>query len=151
MCTPGVGCYTTPAESSAAQSGNYLGYYQLACADGDAYACYAEHIAADDTTAGELATWWLTRHLRQMAEANQVCIDEAGILNQIRQDLAEAYAKYLPTSPGNALWPSASGISQFHWNEFAKYGLPPSTFGGTLLGKWGGPLGSSIWCPKCQP
>jgi RHS repeat-associated protein len=46
------GCYTTPAEAAAAQSGNYDGYYQLACAGGDAYACFAQHIEANDNLVG---------------------------------------------------------------------------------------------------
>ncbi|MBK6287177.1 MAG: RHS repeat-associated core domain-containing protein [Gammaproteobacteria bacterium] len=31
-CIQGVGCYTTPEEATAANSGNYNKYYQLACA-----------------------------------------------------------------------------------------------------------------------
>jgi RHS repeat-associated protein len=151
MCTAGLGCYTTPAERSAARSGNYLGYYQLACAGGDAYACYAEHIAADDTAPGHLATWWLRRNIDKVAEAHNQCADDAGILNQVRQDLATAYANYLPSSPTDARWPSALDISQIHWDEFAKYGLPPSAFGGTPLGSGVGPILPSVWCPNCQP
>jgi len=151
MCTAGLGCYTTPAEAAAAQSGNYQGYYQLACAGGDAYACYAEHIAADDNASGHAATWWLKRNLKKVADANKQCINEEGILNQIRQDLAKDYAKYLPTSPADARWPSALDISQIHWDEFGKYGLPPSAFGGTPLGSGVGPILPGVWCPNCSP
>lgn len=151
MCTAGLGCYTTPAEAAAAQSGNYQGYYQLACAGGDAYACYAEHIAADDNASGHAATWWLKRNLKKVADANKQCINEAGILNQIRQDLAKDYANYLPTSPADARWPSALDISQIHWDEFGKYGLPPSAFGGTPLGSGVGPILPGVWCPNCRP
>jgi hypothetical protein len=55
-CIAGLGCYTTPAERALAQSGNYLGYYQLACAGGDAYACFAQHVAANDSYLGQKAT-----------------------------------------------------------------------------------------------
>jgi RHS repeat-associated protein len=141
MCTPGVGCYTTPAEAAAAQSGNYLGYYQLACAGGDAYACFAEHVAANDTYLGQLATDRLRDALRKEGCDN----DET--LNDIRNDLANAYASYLPDNPDNAIWPDAQAIAQFHWDVFGQYGLPPTTFGGTPY-SWG-VWGAGIWCPNC--
>jgi RHS repeat-associated protein len=143
MCMPGVGCYTTPAEAALAQSGNYLGYYQLACAGGDATACFDEHVAANDTYLGQLATNRLRDALRKVG-----CDNEA-TLNQIRADLAKAYAAYLPSSPADARWPDAGDIAQYHWDEFAQYGVSPSTFGGTPLGTWGGIFGADIWCPNC--
>jgi RHS repeat-associated protein len=145
MCTPGIGCYTTPAESALAQSGNYLGYYQLACAGGDAYACFAQHVAANDSYLGQLAT---DRVLDALHKKGSSCDDKA-TLNQIRTDLANDYASYLPSDPADARWPSASDIASFHADEFAKFGLPASTFGGTPLGSWGGLFGASIWCPNC--
>lgn len=150
-CVPGVGCWTTPAERSAADSGNYSGYYQLACADGDSYACYAGSIAADQTISAKLVTLWLKHRLEEMARKNHECVNIPGDLNQIRSDLAKDYANYLPNSEGKAQWPSALAISQIHWEEFAKFGLQPDTFGGTPLGRWAGPLGTGIWCPKCRP
>ncbi len=143
MCTPGVGCYTTPAEAAAAQSGNYLGYYQLACAGGDAYACFAEHIAANDNDWGHLATDRLRDALRKKG------CDNEDTLNDIRSDLANAYANYLPSDPANAIWPNAGDIAQFHWDVFGQYGLPPSTFGGSPLGTWGGLFLPGTWCPNC--
>jgi hypothetical protein len=143
MCAPGVGCYTTPAEAAVAQSGNYLGYYQLACAGGDAYACFAEDIAANDNEMGHIATDRLRDALRKKG-----CDNEA-TLNQIRADLANAYAAYLPSDPADARWPDAGDIAALHWDVFGNYGLPPSTFGGTPLGSWGGIFGASIWCPNC--
>jgi hypothetical protein len=159
MCMPGVGCYTTPAEAAAAQSGDYLGYYQLACAGGDATACFDEHVAANDNIWGHLATNRLLDKLRKKAQSSQQCLDEAGILNQIRTDLAKDYANSLPSSPDNARWPNAQDIAQYHWNEFGQFGLSPDTFGGTPLG----PNGPSVplpgfqgpyflprtWCPNC--
>ena len=141
MCTPGVGCYTTPADAAAAQSGNYLGYYHLACAGGDAYACFAEHVAANDSLLGQLATDRLKDALRKKG------CDNDATLNDIRIDLANSYASYLPDNPDNAIWPDAQAIAQFHWDVFGQYGLPPTTFGGTPL-SWG-VWGAGIWCPNC--
>jgi hypothetical protein len=150
-CTAGLGCWTTPEERQAAASGNYSAYYQLACAGGDAYACFAQHIAANDDIWGHVANAWLNQSLKRMATARGQCIDEDGILKQIRQDLANAYAAYLPSSPADARWPSALDVSQIHWDEFAKFGLPPGAFGGTPFGADQGPFLPRIWCPNCRP
>lgn len=146
---PRVGCWTTPAEASLANTGQYSAYYALACADGDAYACFAGNIANNDNIFGHLATWWLNRAIDRQGRENHQCMDNPGILNKIRVDLAKDYANYLPNSEQNARWPSAFGIAQFHWGEFAKFGLPPSAFGGTPFGPNVGPVMPSIWCPNC--
>ena len=151
MCTAGVGCYTTPAERALAQSGNYLGYYQLACAGGDATACFDEHIAANDNLWGYLATNRLKNKLREKAAAAQQCLNADGIIDQIRGDLAKDYASSLPQTPDTANWPSAADIAQFRWNEFGKYGLPANTFGGTPWGKNGPYVSPDNWCPNCRP
>jgi hypothetical protein len=143
MCTLGVGCYTTPAEMQLVQSGNYLGYYQLACAGGDAYACVADHVAANDAWPWTYATTRLRDALRKKG-----CDNEA-TLNDIRNELANAYASYLPDNPANAIWPDSQAITQFHWDVFAQYGLPPETFGGTPWGSSGGIWGAGTWCPNC--
>jgi RHS repeat-associated protein len=150
MCTPGVGCYTTPTEAKAAQSGNYLGYYQLACAGGDAYACFAEGVAANNTWWGNRATNRLLDKPHKKAEAAHQCQNDEGIVNQIRGDLAKDYASYLPSNPANAIWPSASDIAQFHWNEFSQFGLPADTFGGTPFGQNGPLFLPAVWCPNCR-
>lgn len=150
MCTPGVGCYTTPAEHAVAESGNAVAYYQLACADGDAYACFAQHVAADDNGWGESATKWLLFKLHHTAQHNGQCVNESAVLNDIRQKLALAYADYLPQDPSEARWPSAEGVAQFHWNVFGQFGLPPSTFGGTPAGASGGLVLPVYWCPNCM-
>ncbi|MGH8414039.1 MAG: RHS repeat-associated core domain-containing protein [Gammaproteobacteria bacterium] len=151
MCMPSIGCYTTPAERAAAESGNYLGYYQLACAGGDAYACFAEHVAANDSWWGNRATNRLLDKLHKEAEATQQCLNYEGILNHIRSDLAKDYAEYLPQSPNNAIWPNAWDIARFHWNEFAQFGLPANTFGGTPFGQNGPLFLPGVWCPNCRP
>ena len=144
MCTPGVGCYTTPAEAAAARSGNYMGYYQLARAGGDAYTCYAQHVAANDSLGGHVATKLLRDALRKRG-----CDNEA-TLNQIRADLANDYAAYLPGDPESARWPDAQDIAAFHAQEFASFGLPSSTFGGTPFGLSWGVWGAGTWCPNCN-
>jgi RHS repeat-associated protein len=149
-CVPGVGCWTTPTEAALANAGQYSAYYALACASGDAYACFAGHVANDDNFWGTLATDWLNRAIDKVGRQNQQCMDTPGILNRIRTDLAREYANYLPNSEQNARWPTALGISQFHWSEFAQFGLPPSAFGGTPFGSAVGPVLPSIWCPNCR-
>jgi RHS repeat-associated protein len=145
----GSGCYTTPAEAAAAQSGNYREYYQLACAGGDSYACFAQHIAANDDFWGRRANNRLRDYLRDKADKSQQCLDEEGITEKIRKDLARRYADYLPSNVKDARWPSARGVAQFHWEVFGQFGLPPATFGGTPFGST--PVFPSIWCPNCRP
>ena len=76
----GTGCWTTPGERNFLNKGDYLGYYQAACSGGDAYACYAQHIAADDNFWGHLATNRLTNALEKHASDSKQCIDESAIL-----------------------------------------------------------------------
>ena len=147
-CVANVGCWTTPAEAALANGGQYSQYYTLACADGDAYACFAGHVAANDDFWGHVATDWLLFKFKEHTKTTKQCLDSD--LNQIRADLAKNYANYLPQSENQAHWPTAEGIEQFHWAEFEKYGLPPSTFGGTPFGKEVGPIAIGTWCPNCQ-
>ena len=148
------GCYTTTLESAAARSGNYDLYYGLACAGGDAYACYARHIAANDNTSGLRANWWLDLAIGNLEDENNQCIDRERLKDNIRKGLAERYANYLPRDPNRRRWPTRQGVSQLHWDEFGKHGLPPSTFGGTPGGeKWYVPYVPSLienWCPNCK-
>ena len=149
-CLGGIGCWTTPQEASLANNGNYMGYYKLACAGGDAYACFAQHIAADNNFWGHMANWWLNRALRNHAEKTRQCLNKSAIKDQIRKDLAWDYANYLPNSEDQARWPTVQGVEQFHWGEFAKFGLAPSTFGGTPFGSGVGPVIPEAWCPNCS-
>ena len=146
MCNS-TGCWTTPAERSALNNGGYAAYYQTACADGDAYACFAQHIAANDNVLGNIAT----NRVSDALNSKQCLTDdyESATMNQIRNDLANAYANYLPSSEAAAFFPMAEGVAQFHWDEFAKFGLPPETFGGTPFGKTWLVL-PALWCPNCQ-
>jgi RHS repeat-associated protein len=113
-----LGCYTTPAEAAAAQSGNYDACYRLACAGGDAYACFAQHVADNDSWWGNQATNSLRQALRKKGCDNEQTLD------QIRRELAAAYEAYLPTDPADARWPDAGDIAQIHWNIFGEFGLP---------------------------
>jgi RHS repeat-associated protein len=150
-CIGGVGCWTTPQEYDRAFSGDYMGYYQLACSGGDAYACFAQHIAANDNIWGYIANQWLVDALEREYARHNKCLDEVSkdaILEQIRKDLAKRYARYLPNSQDKAHWPKVQDVAQFHWKEFATFGLPPSAFGGTPNGS--DPVLSGSWCPNCQ-
>lgn len=150
-CLGGVGCWTTSQEQTLLNQGNFLGYYQTACAGGDAYACFAAHVAANDTFWGHRATNRLIDALNKSAVAHHECIDIPTALNHIRLDLASDYAHYLPKSESKARWPNANDVAHFHWQEFAKYGLPRSTFGGTPFG--GSPWFAHTivnWCPNCR-
>lgn len=149
MCMAGVGCWTTPAEARLAWEGDYNDYYQLACADGDAYACFAQHIEKNDNWWGHRATDRLLDKLHKEAENTNQCLDTEGIMDQIKTDLAEDYATYLPSSPDQATWLSAEDIAQIHWNVFGQFGLPPSTFGGTPFGQYGPLFLPGVWCPEC--
>ena len=153
-CLGGVGCWTTLGEQMLLNNGDYLGYYQWACAGGDEYACFAGHIAANDTLMGHVVTDYLVAHLFFSTAKKQKCGGTPAVLDQIRLDLARDYASYLPDSESQAHWPDANDISQFHWQEFAKYGMAPWTFGGTPFGDttWlgGSTWFSGYWCPNCQ-
>lgn len=149
MCEPGVGCWTTPAEARLAWLGDYNDYYQLACADGDGYACFAQHVEANDTFWGHRATNRLLDYLNAEAEGAQQCLDIDGVLEQIKTELAQDYAKYLPYSPDQARFPSAGDIAKIHWDVFGQFGLPPSTFGGTPFGENGMLFLPGMWCPQC--
>jgi hypothetical protein len=155
LCVSGVGCYTTPEELALAQRGDYADYYGLACGNGDAYACYAEGVANNSNKAGAVANWWLDEAIDKRYPS--MCVDRDGMKEEMRKNLALAYAQYLPQNFSNARFPTFSGISQFHWAKFSKYGLPPTAFGGTPYS--GGPhsIGNTLvrhlpglnWCPNC--
>ena len=97
---------------------------------------------------GDLANNRLKNAIEAQAKKIHQCMDESGIMNQIRYDLAKSYANYLPDSEANARFPTDRDVAQIHWDEFAKFALPPSPFGGT-------PFGTSVsvlpimWCPNC--
>jgi len=149
-CEEGVGCWTTPVEAELADRGDYMAFYQTACMGGDEYACVAKHIAANDYVMGRLANWWLDWSLKQRADDAQGCIIEPIAKENIRIGLAQGYASYLPSSKDKAHQPTAVGVAQLHWDEFAEHGLKPTAFGGTPFGPWFGTIASDLWCPNCE-
>jgi RHS repeat-associated protein len=142
----GQGCWTTPGERTHLSNGDYLEYYKSACSSGDAYACFAQHVAANDDFMGHLAT----NRLKDALDNHDPCANQSDAMKKIRSDLANAYANYLPDSESNARWPVAEDVAAFHWQVFSQFGLPPSTFGGTPLGAWAGVIAPGLWCPNCD-
>jgi hypothetical protein len=141
----GNGCWTTAGERAYLNNGDYMGYYQAACSDGDQDACFDAGVAGNTGWAGQAANKWLRYQIKKY----DPCGDVESIMEQIREDLANDYANYLPSSELDARWPDASDIAQYHWSEFAQFGLPPSTFGGTPFGQ-SVILDQQLWCPECQ-
>jgi RHS repeat-associated protein len=150
ICISGVGCYTTPAESRAANSGDYKSYYNMACAGGDSYACFAGNVANNQGILGHVATAKVLSALAKKEMRTKSCIDEDRVLEEIRKALARDYANYLPQSRSSARYPSASGVADFHQDVFESLGLPPTTFGGTPFDPNVLVL-PQVWCPNCRP
>ncbi len=144
-CEPGIGCWTTAAELALANSGDYLGYYELASKGGDTYAGFAHGIAGNSNVLG----WLTTGRLESFLMADR-CWGPGGVndaMEDIRINLAKSYANYLPGSRGAAHWPTVSGVAKFHWDVFAVHGVPPNAFGGTPLGKsWA--IFPGVWLPN---
>lgn len=150
ICISGVGCYTTPAESRAANSGDYKSYYNMACAGGDSYACFAGNVANNQGILGHAATAKVISALVKKEMQTKSCIDEDRVLEEIRKALARDYANYLPQSRSAARYPSASAVADFHQDVFESLGLPPTTFGGTPFDPNVLVL-PQVWCPNCRP
>jgi hypothetical protein len=139
------GCWTANDERALLDAGDFLDYHSKACAGGDGYACFAYGVASSENPGPGVT---LVRGLVD----NGHRIDQAYSLvkTTIPLDLANDYANYLPQSEGQARFPVASDIAQFHWEEFAKFGLPPSAFGGTPFGSSGPLVLKGLWCPNCK-
>jgi hypothetical protein len=150
-CVHDKGCWTTSEEQALADKGDYLGYYDKACSGGDQYACAARGIAAGDGFAANLTSERLKTMLQTIAgyKPNEI----SGIMEQIRIDLARAYASYLPDQESFARWHTGRGIAEFHWDVFRNYRLPPMAFGGTPFGR-NGPImfmkTGPAWCTTCR-
>jgi hypothetical protein len=151
-CMQNDKCFTNPHEKAVLDSGNDARYYELSCANGDKYyACGAYHIAVNHTFAGNVATDLLITSIYM-----KYILRIEDILEDIRLDIARAYANYIGHSPDPAVAPSASAIANLYDAVFSSYGLPSWTFGGTPLGSWTGPLftksfpwGGTGWCVNC--
>jgi len=135
------GCWTTNEERALVDKGDFLGYYTKACEGGDQYACFAYGVASSENPGPGVT-------LRRALFDHGYSPDQISSLvkTTIPTDLARDYAPYLPQSEDQARFPLATDIAQFHWNEFAKYVLPSSTFGGTPFGRNGPLVLKGLWC-----
>lgn len=140
------GCWTTSEERAYLDRGDFRGYYTEACRGGDLNACRFYGIATGEEP-GPSAV------LRKALLANGYSFAETNTLVQstIPLNLANDYANLLPQSEAAAAFPSANAIRDYHWTEFSKYGLPPSTFGGTPFGKSFDVVPRGLWCTLCAP
>jgi RHS repeat-associated protein len=140
-----AGCWTTGDERALLDAGDYLGYYSKACEGGDLNACYFYGVASGENPGPQATLRQGLINLGYPLQAVPYLVEKL-----IPLDLANNYADYLPQSEDQARFPLASDIAQFHWDEFAKFGLPPSTFGGTPFGASGPMMLKGLWCPVCR-
>jgi uncharacterized protein RhaS with RHS repeats len=145
MCTPGVGCHTTPADARRRRAETISGTINLPAQVATLTRVLRSAWPQTITNWGHEATDWLLKKLHK----KQGSCNEDQTLNDIRTDLENAYAAYLPSDPASARLPDAGDIAALHWDVSSNYGLPPSTFGGTPLGQWGGLFLPGTWCPSC--
>jgi len=140
------GCWTTQEERAYLDRGDFRGYYTEACRGGDLNACRFYGIATGEEP-GPSAV------LRKALLASGYSFAETSKLVQstIPLNLANDYANLLPQREAAAAFPSAGAIRDYHWAEFDKYGLPPSTFGGTPFGKSFDVVPRGLWCTLCTP
>lgn len=148
------GCWTTSKEKGFLNQGDYLSYYGEACGQGDSYACKAYSVAAEEGVWGKVAQGNL--HFRAALSGVELT---SGVKDGIRLDLARSYAALLPNNASHAVFPTAEGITKFHWEVFDRYGLPSSAFTATPTGNTSyfgkavnriiGPIGQTwgpAWC-----
>jgi RHS repeat-associated protein len=139
------GCWTTKEERAYLDRGDFLGYYSKACEGNDLNACFFYGVASGQRP-GPSDTL-----LRGLLDQGYSFADASKLVQStIPLNLANDYANLLPQSEAQRAFPNAQDIAQYHWDEFAKYGLPASTFGGTPFGKSFGLVMPSLWCPLCQ-
>lgn len=139
--------------------GDYAGYYKLACAGGDTYACSAGEIAAGNSAIAK----YTTSRLQAYAIEDRGSALSPNELDSIRLSLATGYANSLGSSPLSAVQPDGMQIARIHWNVFQSFNVySPSAFGGTplggahlILGPWfmkeyPAPFGGAGWCTICK-
>lgn len=138
------GCWATSEERAYLDRGDFRGYYTKACEGGDLNACRFYGIAAGEEPGPSAVLFrGLLNQGYTFAQASQLVQDT------IPRDLANDYANLLPQTESARGFPSDQAIADYHWAEFGKYGLPPSTFGGTPFGKSFGVVVPGIWCTLC--
>ncbi|WP_267102024.1 RHS repeat-associated core domain-containing protein [Xanthomonas sacchari] len=158
------GCWNTPEELNASNSGNWSAYYALACAGGDPYACRAGEVAANagDGIRGILSNI-TNRKLDASIVKNQpaVCPDDWRAEDLLRKKegirrglMAARVAQLVGADSSNPRQVSRSSISDFHHDVFEANGASKEAFGGDL---WDSIYGSFYtgydWCkgPACRP
>ncbi|WNH46089.1 RHS repeat-associated core domain-containing protein [Xanthomonas hawaiiensis] len=158
------GCWNTPEELNASNSGNWSAYYALACAGGDPYACRAGEVAANagDGIRGILSNI-TNRKLDASIVENQpaVCPDDWRAEDLLRKKegirrglMAARVAQLVGADSSNPRQVSRSSISDFHHDVFEANGASKEAFGGDL---WDSIYGSFFtgydWCkgPACRP
>jgi RHS repeat-associated protein len=158
------GCWTTPDEQQAATVGNWSGYYALACAGGDPYACRAGEVASNtgDGLRGVLSDI-TNRKLDLSIVMNQPAVcpsdwraeDLMRKKEAIRRGLMEARVAGLRgASPSNPRQVDRRDISTFHHRVFGNNGAGADAFGGDLWDAMHGAFFTGYeWCasPACKP
>ena len=130
------GCFTTAEERNVLEQEGFAAYYEKACGNGDLNACRFYGIATGEEPGPKaILRGRLLEKGYSFDQVNQL-VDKT-----IPNNLAKEYADLLPKNEANAEFPSYNAIKRYHWDEFGKYGLDKSTFGGT-------PFGNRVWLPK---
>lgn len=141
----GNGCWVTKQERSAAASGNWRAYYQLAGAGGDKYAQRAGEVASNTGSTplnAELSA--ATNRILADSIAKNMGVDPkqmsfgqlVGVefrMESIRVDLAKAHVQALDdagASPAHPVSLDRAVIGEFHKEVFKANGADPSVFGG---------------------
>ena len=161
------GCWETPDETAARDRGDVAAYYSLACQGGDAYACNAGRVAADDGSSSgwmEFLTEMTNVRLNDSILDNLQNPTDADILRainaakKIKLELMQGYGKYLHDHNAcekNPVRPSRKFLTDLHHQVFKANGADPADFGGStvdnswflniIIKDWIG----YDWCPNC--
>lgn len=139
------GCWVTPDERTAAASGDWKGYYQLAGWGGDPYATRAGEVAnnngatALNARLSDLTNSFLAASIakgmgadiNKLSTGQRIAIEFR--MEQIRVGLARAHVKALDTAgarPDNPVKLDRAVIGRFHEVVFIQSGADPKVFGG---------------------
>jgi RHS repeat-associated protein len=135
-CAHNKGCWVNSEERQLARSGDWRGFYAKACENGDSYACAAIKVATSD---GLLETATNIRLAYYLLEGGTPIDQIALRMESIRVELPKAYVRLLDSLGASELrpmWPTRSGIEQFHEEVFIRHGAAPGGFGGPISDEW---------------
>ena len=147
------GCWVTSEERALANAGKWNEYYQLACSNGDGYACRAGEVARMEGTLAQLT------NLRLNASINSSNIWMSGDelsrrTESIRVGLAQEHVLALDATGATEANPnriSRSTVADFHRDVFMRNGAG-DVFGGKTWDRWLGKGGLGYdWCKSCSP